>query len=171
MLTATPTDRPTFPARPDVSETFARTVDSPLPAVEASVARVDLIGPLVDGLIAIGIGDHILTPCPNGLVWRFDGSGYGRVRLAWALEAEAETDDASLVTLSVRLSASDDAARERLLEAWPVLGPIVELHARRVLHAVEELAEDAEDDPFDGPGLHAPRLRVVRPEGRLAQTR
>ena len=161
MLTANTRDTSTFPARPDVSETFARTVDSPLPTVKASVARVDLIGPLVEGLIAIGVGNHILTPCANGLVWRFDSSGHGRVRLAWALDAEAETDDASLVTLGVRLSASDDAARERLFEAWPVLGPIVELHARRVLHAVEELAEGAEDDPFDGPGLHAPRLRVV----------
>ncbi len=162
MLSANTIDTPTtFPARPDVSDCFARTVNAPLATVEAAVARLDLIGPLVDGLIAIGLGDHIVTPCPNGLVWRFDPSAQGRVRLAWSIAAEAETDEASLLTLGVRVSASDDSSRERLLEAWPMLGPIVELHARRILHSVDVLAEEAEDDPFDAPSDPTPRLRAV----------
>lgn len=162
MLTATTTDTTaTFPIRPDVSEHFARTVDAPLATVEAAVAQLDLIGPLVDGLIAIGLGDHVVTPCSNGLVWRFDPSAQGRVRLAWSIAAEAETDEASLLMLAVRLSASDDGSRERLLEAWPVLRPIVELHARRVLHSVDALAVEAEDDPFDAPADRTPRLRAV----------
>jgi hypothetical protein len=114
----------------------------------------------VDGLIAIGLGDHIVTPCPNGLVWRFDPSAQGRVRLAWSIAAEAETDEASLLTLGIHVSASDDSSRERLLEAWPMLGPIIELHARRILHSVDALAEEADDDPFDEPA-DAPRLRAV----------
>jgi hypothetical protein len=161
MITPNTIDTPAFSSRPDVSECFARTVDAPLPTVEAAVARLDLIGPLVDGLIAIGLGDHIVTPCPNGLVWRFDPSAQGRVRLAWSIATEAETDEASLLTLAIRVSASDGISRARLLEAWPVLGPIVELHARRILHSVEALAEEAEDDSFAGSVGEAPRLRVV----------
>lgn len=111
MLAVTTTDTSeTFPAEPDVSERFARTVDAPLATVEAAAARLELIGPLVNGLIAIGLGDHIVTPCSNGLVWRFDPSAQGRVRLAWSVAAEAETDDASLVTIGIRVSASDDSS-------------------------------------------------------------
>lgn len=162
MLTADTIDnKQQFPVKPDVSESFARTVDAPLATVEAAVARLDLIGPLVDGLIAIGLGDHIVTPCPNGLVWRFDPSAQGRIRLAWSVATEAETDDASLVTLGIRVSASDETSRERLLEAWPVLGPIVELHARRILGSVDALAEEAAEDPFETPADETPRLHAV----------
>jgi hypothetical protein len=149
-----------FSPRPAVSEVFARTVDAPLDAVQAAAANIDLIGPLVDGLIALGVDDHVVAPCSNGLVWRFDRSGYRRVRLAWSLQVEPETEDASLVTLAIRFSGSDDVASDRMLEAWPVLGPIVELHAKRILHAVEALAEEADEDPFESA---APRLRIVRP--------
>jgi hypothetical protein len=147
-----------FSPRPAVSEVFARTVDAPLGAVQAAAAKVDLIGPLVDGLIALGVDDHVVNPCSNGLVWRFDRTGYRRVRLAWSLQVEPETDDATLVTLAVRFSGSDEVASDRLLEAWPVLGPIVELHARRILHSVETLAEESDDDPFESA---RPKLRVV----------
>jgi len=162
VLAATTTEtRETFPAKPDVSERFARTVDASLATVEAATARLDLIGPLVNGLIAIGLGDHIVTPCSNGLVWRFDPSTQGRVRLAWSVAAEAETDDASLVTLAIRVSASDDSSRERLLEAWPVLGPIMELHAHRILHSVEAMAEESAEDPFGDSGSETQRLHAV----------
>ena len=112
-------------------------------------------------MIAIGLGDHIVTPCSNGLVWRFDPSTQGRVRLAWSVAAEAETDDASLVTLAIRVSASDDSSRERLLEAWPVLGPIMELHAHRILHSVEAMAEESAEDPFGDSGSETQRLHAV----------
>jgi hypothetical protein len=147
-----------FSPRPAVSEVFARTVDAPLGAVQEAAANIDLIGPLVDGLIALGVDDHVVAPCSNGLVWRFDRSEYRRVRVAWSLQVEPETDDATLVTLAVRFSGSDDVASDRMLEAWPVLGPIVELHAKRILHAVETLAEEADEDPFESA---VPMLRVV----------
>ena len=165
MITATTTDTTTtFPARPDVSESFARTVDASLATVEAAVARLDLIGPLVDGLIAIGLGDHIVTPCPNGLVWRFDPSAQGRVgspgrsrprprrtRRRWSRSASA----------SPRATTARASVCSR---RGPVLGPIVELHAHRILRSVDALAEESEDDPFDAPADQAPRLRA-RPVG------
>jgi hypothetical protein len=158
MLSTDTQESTSFSPGPAVSEVFARTVDAPLSAVQAAAGRIDLIGALVDGLIALGVDDHVVAPCSNGLVWRFDRSEYRRVRIAWSLQVEAETDDATLVSLAVRFSGSDDAAGDRLLEAWPVLGPIVELHARRVLHAVETLAEEGEEDPFESA---PPKLRVV----------
>jgi hypothetical protein len=148
MLGTDTQESASFSPRPAVSEVFARTVDAPLPAVQAAAAQIDVIESLVDGLIAVGVDDHLVAPCSNGFVWRFDRSGYRRVRVSWSLQVEPETDDATLVSLAVRFSGSDDAASDRLLEAWPVLGPVVELHARRVLHAVEALAEEGEEDPY-----------------------
>jgi len=138
-----------FTARPAVSETFARTVEAPLATVQAAAGEIDLIGSLVEGLIALGVDDHIVTPCSNGLVWRFGAGGSEQVRIAWAVSVAPETEDATHVGIALHATASDETSRERLYEAWPVLGPVAELHAQRVLHRIEALAEDAAEDPFE----------------------
>ena len=131
----------------DMTESYSRVVEAPAPAVEAAAGKLDLVGPLVDGLIALGVDEHIATPCGDGLVWRF-GSDGSRVRIAWAISVTPETDETSLVTLALNATASDERARERVYESWPVLGPVAELHAKRVLHRIEALAEEAGEDPF-----------------------
>jgi hypothetical protein len=133
---------------PDLTESYSRVVEAPVPAVEGAVEDIDLVGPLVGGLIALGVEEHIATPCRDGLVWRFDDGEQSRVRLAWTVSVHPETEETSLVTLGLGATASDPGSRERLLEAWPVLGPIAELHAKRVLHRIEALAEDETEDPF-----------------------
>ena len=137
-----------FRPEPDLAESYSRVVEASAPAVQAAADRFDLVGPLVAGLIALGVAEHISTPCCDGLVWRFGGSESGRVRIAWQISVAPETDDTSLVTLAARATANDEKARERLYEAWPVIGPIAELHALKVLHRIEALAEEAAEDPF-----------------------
>jgi hypothetical protein len=135
---------------PDLSETYGRTVEAPARTVERAAASLDLVGTLVRRLVAAGVGEHIVTPCADGLVWSFDRSRPGQVRLAWAVTVMPETDDATHVAITLHATASDHETRERLFEAWPVIGPVVELHAQRVLHGIEALAEDAVEDPFEG---------------------
>ena len=139
-----------FRAEPDMAESYSRVVEASALGVRAATAKLDLVGPLVDGLIAIGVDEHIATPCGDGLVWRFGEDESGRVRVTWAISVAPETDETSLVTLALSATASDEGSSERLLEAWPVVGPIAELHAKRVLHRIEALAEEAAEDPFDG---------------------
>jgi hypothetical protein len=127
---------------PDVSESYFKAVEAPQAVVESVADRLDLVGPLVQSLIAVGVGEHIVTPRPNGLVWRFDAAGACRVAVAWSIDVEAESDEVSVVSLDVEMTASDDTARERLLEAWPLIGPLVDVHAHRVLHAVEQRADE-----------------------------
>jgi len=134
---------------PDLSETYGRTVDAPARTVERATGSLDLVGTLVHGLIAAGVGEHIVTPCGDGLVWSFDRSRPGQVRLAWAVTVTPETDDATHVGITLHATASDDESRERLFEAWPVSGPVAELHALRGRHGIEALAEDAAEDPFE----------------------
>lgn len=139
-----------FRPEPDLAESYSRVVEASASSVQAAVNRFDLVGPLVEGLIAIGVAEHIGTPCPDGLVWRFGGSESGRARISWRITVTPETDDTSLVTLALRATASDDSGREHLFDAWPVMGPIAEVHAMKVLHRIEALAEGAAEDPFRG---------------------
>jgi hypothetical protein len=142
MVVMQETERSARPAEPDVSESFAKAVEAPQALVEGIAARLDLVGPLVESLIAVGVGEHIVTPRPNGLVWRFDAAGGCRVAVSWELDVEAESDEVSVVSISIEMTASSDAARERLFEAWPVIGPMVEVHAHRLLHTVEQRVEE-----------------------------
>ena len=130
-------------SEPDVSETYVRTVEAPEHAARAAADRLDLVGPLVQGLVALGVADHIMTPKPSGIVWRFGAREAGEMRIDWRITVTTETDDASLVTIALHATATDTASRERLFEAWPVIGPVAELHAQRVLHRIEAVAEAA----------------------------
>ena len=131
----------------DVSESYARTVEAPEAIAQAAVDSIELVGPIVEALIAAGVGEHIATPCADGIVWRFD-DGPGRLRIAWDVSVTPETEEATLVSIGLHATASDDETRARLLESWPVIGSVAELHAQRVLHRIEALAEEAVEDPF-----------------------
>ena len=133
---------------PDVSESYSRTVEAPERVARAAVDSIDLVGPLVEALVAAGVGEHIATPCADGLVWRFDSESAGRVRIAWDVKVAPETEEASLVSIGLHASGTDESSRERLLESWPVIGSVAELHALRVLHRIEALAEEEAEDPF-----------------------
>lgn len=132
----------------DVSESYARTVEAPEAVAKAAAGSIDLVGPLVEALIAAGVEEHIATPCADGIVWRFDPAGPGRLRIAWDVSVTPETEDASLVSIALHATAADDASRERLLESWPLIGSVAELHAQRLLHRIEALAEETVEDPF-----------------------
>jgi len=132
----------------DVSESFSRTVGAPEATARAAVERIDLVGPIVEALVAAGVGEHIATPCADGLVWQFGVDDPGRLRIAWDVTVRPETEDATLVSISLHATASDEATRARLLESWPVIGSVAELHAQRLLHRIEVLAEDEVEDPF-----------------------
>jgi hypothetical protein len=132
----------------DVSESYARAVEAPETIARAAVDSIDLVGPIVEALIAAGVGDHIATPCADGIVWQFDRDSPGRLRIAWDVSVAPETEEATLVSIALHATASDEETRERLLESWPVIGSVAELHAQRVLHRIEALAEEAAEDPF-----------------------
>ena len=108
-------------SEPDVSETYGRTVEAPEHATRAAAERLDLIGPLVQGLVALGLADHVVTPKRSGIVWRFGAREAGEVKIDWRITVTPEMEDESLVTVALHATATDTASRERLFEAWPVI--------------------------------------------------
>jgi hypothetical protein len=98
---------------------------------------VDPFAPATAALHALGLADHV-TRTATGIRWRPDGSG-GHIDV----DADVRVDDECL-TIVTRFSASDDATHERLLRAWPVVGPLAATLVKRAANAVKHRAEDDE---------------------------
>jgi hypothetical protein len=62
----------------------------------------------------------------------------------WSVDVRDFGEGRSLACVSVRSTPADADARERLLDSWKVVGPAVRDHARRMLRAIKECAEDVE---------------------------
>jgi hypothetical protein len=118
-------------------------------------------------LTALGVDDRVISShriqiaprrCAGyALVWRLAGGT--RAELTWMASVKSDGDSGSLLSIAVRAEAGDERSHEQLLAAWPVLGRLSDLHARRTLAAVAELADQyAEDaEAFDAPAT----LRAV----------
>jgi len=120
---------------PAVSESLTVTVDAPAAETRAALARADLTGPARRALSALALDGVRLDG--ETLTWRM-GASY--VRAGWELHV-ADADEVSRLTVVTRLSAGDAEARARLLDAWPLLGPLIDAWARRAARTVKGLAE------------------------------
>jgi hypothetical protein len=62
----------------------------------------------------------------------------------WNVEVSGFGDGRSLASVSVRSTPADEQGRERLLDSWKFVGPAVRDHARRMLRAIKECAEETD---------------------------
>jgi hypothetical protein len=63
------------------------------------------------------------------------------VELVWDVRAEADDDESAFLSSTRRFVIADDAARERLLSRWSVLGPAFATTARHALRTIKRAAE------------------------------
>ena len=157
---------------PDVRECFHEPVEAPVAVGEHAVARLELLEPLVEGLVSLGLEHRIVwrgaVETENGedhafgLIWDFDdvpqttvpagGRGFatydeaGSAKLLWTVAVDPSAEDGFVATISLEAWGSDAAAREQLLDVWPVVGPLAEQHARRMLATIKSYAEDYADE-------------------------
>jgi hypothetical protein len=124
-------------------------VDAAAEATAGALERLEPLRPLAKALAALGIAEDPSASARGG------ARGHGRVStlqltlgsrgcvdLAWCVSIEADGDDGSLVSISLHGVARDTSSSGRLLEAWPLLGPLLEQQSRRLLAAIRELAEE-----------------------------
>jgi hypothetical protein len=95
-----------------------------------------------------------------GLIWRIDGASSGaraapgefdafrrpgHVKLRWTLDATT-SEAGSWLTIRTCFAPTDEAAAERLRDAWGVLGALSRVLVERAARAVRDSAEAHEEE-------------------------
>jgi hypothetical protein len=124
-------------------------VDPQLAAI--ALDRVDPVRPLRDGLIALGLDQRVaIRPIHTkagastrsvsvAISWSLPGGS--RAELTWTASVDPSADNRSLLSSSVQAGANDADGCQRLLAAWPSIGPVYESLTARLFGSVAELAD------------------------------
>ncbi len=95
-----------------------------------------------------------------GLIWRIDGASSGaraapgefdafrrsgHVKVRWTLHATS-SEPGSWLTIQTRFTPTDEAAADRLRDAWGVLGGLSRVLVERAAQSVRAYAEALEDE-------------------------
>jgi len=98
---------------------------------------LDLYAPAIRALSALGLTGVRRTN--GGLVCQPHGST-GQIDIQFDARIAPEAEDTCSLTITTRFSATDTATHERLLDAWPVVGPLAETLVKRAARAVQSHA-------------------------------
>ena len=132
---------PTLP-RNGTSVTNTRTV--PVAASTGATRRalndLDLFDPAIRAVRALGIADRV-TLTSGRLSWRPDRDG-GQIDAHVEVHVAPDCEDGSSLTIVTRFSATDERTHERLLDAWPVVGPLAATLVERAARTVKRCAEE-----------------------------
>jgi hypothetical protein len=124
-------------------------VDPQLAAI--ALDRLDPLRPLRDGLTALGLDQRVaIRPIRTeagassrsvsvAISWSLPGDS--RAQLTWTASVDPSADNRSLLSSSVQAGANDADGRQRLLAAWPSIGPLFESLTARLFRSVAELAD------------------------------
>ena len=132
--------------------------------------RLDLTTAARRMLDALDAGDRlVLAPArlpsiagePSiGMIWRLGGprpashaeprtfasfSEPGHVKARWDIGIEPRTNAPCLLTVRTELTATDDDARARILDAWGIVEPLASAFVHRVARTIKDAAEDEEE--------------------------
>ena len=143
---------------PAITKNYHAPVNAGPDKTYAVLRRFESRARLDEALAALGADDRVISSHQIGLVprratgyslvWRL-GNG-GRAEIVWSALVRDDGDGGSLLSIRVRAFADDATSRAGLLAAWPVLGPLAELHAKRTLRAVAEFAERFSEEDATG---------------------
>jgi hypothetical protein len=138
-----------------ISNNAHRPVDVDPQLAAIALERLDPLRPLREGLTALGL-DHRVAIRPIhtkagastgsvsvGISWSLPGDS--RAELTWTAAVEPFADDGSLLSSSLQAGANDANGRQRLLAAWPSIGPVFESLTARLFRSVAELADQLAD--------------------------
>jgi hypothetical protein len=105
---------------------------------QRALRELDPFAPAIVAIRALGLADRV-TSTAGGMRWHFDE---GHIEIEAELRVGQDEEDGSTLTVIARFSASDERTHERLLEAWPVIGPLAASLVKRAARAIKHRAED-----------------------------
>jgi hypothetical protein len=128
----------------------ARTVSNQLTVAVAAdshttlraLQAVDPFGPAIRAMRALGLAERIAMT-PNGMSWRPEGAS-GRIDVRVDVRVSGHAEDGSSLTVVLRFRATDERTHERLLESWPVVGPLAATLSKRAARTIKHHAESDE---------------------------
>jgi hypothetical protein len=150
----------------DITDTRVALVDADPASVLAAARRLELTRSIVQAMASLGVADHLaLFPMAldadgaresvYGMVWRvhgphtegisphelraFERPGY--VKVIWDVRVEAGGESGTILSTTTRFVSTDQVTRERLAEAWGIVGPASKALATRGLAAIKRSAE------------------------------
>jgi hypothetical protein len=138
-----------------ISNNAYRPVDVDPQLAAIALDRLDPLRPFRDGLTALGLDHRVaIRPIPTkagastrsvsvGISWSLPGGS--RAELTWTASIDPFGDNRSLLSSSVQAGANDANGRQRLLAAWPSIGPVFESLRARLFRSVAELADRPAD--------------------------
>ena len=132
---------PGDPAR-SVSNQLTVAVAADAHATLRALHAVDPFGPAIRAMRALGLAERIALT-PYGMSWRPEGAS-GRIDVRVDVRVGGDIEDGSSLTVVMRFRATDESTHERLLEAWPVVGPLAATLSKRAARAVKHHAESEE---------------------------
>ena len=122
-----------------VTNTLTVPVAAGADATQRALHELDPFAPAIRALRALGLTDRV-TLTPGGMRWQPDGDS-GHIDCHVEARVAGEPEHGSALTIVTRFSATDERTHERLLDAWPILGPLTATLAERAARAVKHRAE------------------------------
>ena len=137
-----------------ITTSYHKPISANADVTYAALASLDPAPRLKRALNALGLEERVISShriqiAPRrttgyALVWCLAGDR--RAELTWMASVKDAGDDSSLLSVTARADCADERGYEQLTAAWPLLGKIAELHARRTLSAVAQLADQLAED-------------------------
>jgi len=135
-------------SRPITSH-FHKPISASPDTTYSALLALDSTPQLKRALAALGVEDRVISShrieiaprrCAGyALVWWMAGGC--RAEITWMASVKSDGDSGSLLSIAARVDADDERSYKQLLSAWPVLGRLADMHSRRTLSAVAELAD------------------------------
>ena len=127
------------PGPKPVTNTLTVSVAADADATQRALHELDPFAPAIRAMRALGLTDRV-TLTAGGMRWQPDGDG-GHIDCHVEARVAGEPEQGSSLTIVTRFSATDERTHERLLDAWPILGPLAATVAERAARAVKHQAE------------------------------
>jgi hypothetical protein len=161
--------------RTGIEGTLTVTVDASSQATLGSVRHLDLTRAVDRALRALDLVHRFALvptrldsagarPLRIGGIWRvvdadpwsraaateFDSfADPGHVKVSWEIDVEPGEQD-TLLSIITRFAPTDEAASERLLDAWEIVAPLNDALTERAAHWIRAYTEDLEDGEEPG---------------------
>jgi hypothetical protein len=131
-----------------LSDTMVRPVEASPKEVIAVLERLNPLRALEDALIALGFksvsveASKPAAAAPSGFVASWSLPEGLAARVACTFTVDPSGHGSSILSANLRAEADDARGQAQMIEAWPMIEPMVEGHVKRLFRSVVAMTEE-----------------------------